>query len=154
MSTPAKKLQVSNLESCKSSCKDDDNCKSFEYGTLDGSGNNCWFFEKPVEDLEIGDPQKGFTWSFWDRDCEETTQCGLEGSYLTKPTTKTQVSDVEACKAACQKDSSCQSFEFGTTDYSDNNCWLFNKAMWEMETTQPQVGFVWRFYDRDCSVSE
>jgi hypothetical protein len=143
-----------NLESCKSACKENDSCKSFEFGTLDGSNNNCWFFDQKVEDLEIGDPQKGFTWSFWDRDCEESSRCGQEGSFATEPMTKTKVRNVAACKSACLENNSCKTFEFGTTDYSDNNCWLFDTAMWEMATTSPQMGFIWRFYDRECSVGD
>lgn len=143
---------MSSIKACKSACQADSKCKSFEFGTIDGNGNSCWFFDEPVSKLKLGDATEGFTWNFFDVGCQPSSRCGQEGKFVSSPTKKMKVANVKACKDACQADSNCQAFESGDTDNSGDNCWLFDTAVWDLEVGAPAPGFTWTFYDRDCSV--
>ncbi|KAJ2976750.1 hypothetical protein NQ176_g4763 [Zarea fungicola] len=63
-------LNVATLGACKDACAKNTQCQTFEAGSVDGSGNNCWLFDTSINALGIGGATTGWKWAFFDKDCD------------------------------------------------------------------------------------
>lgn len=150
---PSYAIKADSIDACKAACDArGGSCKAFEAGTVDGDGNNCWLFEHALADMELGGVQSGFSWNFYDRECDVSSRCGLQGSFITEPIRGLNVESLSACQAQCKGDSACKTFEAGTLDGNDQNCWLFDTDINSLNMGASTTGWQWAFFDKDCSL--
>ncbi len=151
---PSHATKADSIDECASACRARGAlCKAFEAGTVDGDGNNCWLFEQSLSDMEIGGAEDGFSWTFYDRDCDVTSRCNLQGSFITKPIESLRLDTLGDCQQACLKNSACQTFEAGSLDGNSHNCWLFDTPITSLNIGGAYTGWQWSFFDRNCELA-
>ncbi|OAR02512.1 hypothetical protein LLEC1_06552 [Akanthomyces lecanii] len=106
-----------------------------------------------LSDMEIGGAQDGFSWTFYDRDCDVTSRCNLQGSFITKPIESLRLNTLGDCQQACLKNSACQTFEAGDLDGNEHNCWLFDSPITSLNIGGAYTGWQWSFFDRNCNLA-
>ncbi|KAJ4150918.1 hypothetical protein LMH87_011645 [Akanthomyces muscarius] len=151
---PSHATKADSIDECATACRARGAlCRAFEAGTVDGDGNNCWLFAHSLSDMEIGGPQDGFSWTFYDRDCDVTSRCNLQGSFITKPIESLRLGTLGDCQQACLKNSGCKTFEAGDLDGNEHNCWLFDSPITSLNIGGAYTGWQWAFFDRNCELA-
>jgi hypothetical protein len=74
------------------------------------------------------------------------------GSYITDPIDNQAVTDVYQCQSACLDNADCQTFEFGRYN-GDDNCWLFDLNLVDVQINPPTDSQNWTFYNPNCPIS-
>lgn len=151
---PSHATKADSIDECASACRARGAlCQAFEAGTVDGDGNNCWLFAHSLSDMELGGPQDGFSWTFYDRDCDVTSRCNLQGSFITKPIESLRLGTLGDCQQACLANGGCKTFEAGDLDGNEHNCWLFDSPITSLNIGGAYTGWQWAFFDRDCELA-